>query len=229
MYTYLLLNIFTLCGPMILSFDQKVAFWKSWRALFPALVAMSSLFLAWDVWFAEQGIWGFNPDYLTGIYILNLPLEEWLFFLTIHYACVFIFACVKIYFPSQPLKKVAPWVFRALLVILPVLAITFSDRLYTFVTFTGLTVLIALNLFFIKPDYLGHFLLAYLISLIPFGSVNGVLTALPVGWYNDLENVAFRLGTIPVEDIMYNMWMLLMTINVYQWVLGRQNIKLCDQ
>ncbi|RMG70927.1 MAG: lycopene cyclase domain-containing protein [Bacteroidetes bacterium] len=222
MFTYLLINIFTLAGPLGLSFDKKVAFWRSWRALLPAVLITGTLFIVWDVWFTREGVWGFNPDYLTGLYLFHLPLGEWLFFLTVPYACIFIYACVKAYLPGEPLRKVAPWVFRGLLVILPVLAVLFSDQLYTLVTFAGLSLLIALNLFVFRTPYLGHFLLAYLIALVPFLVVNGVLTALPVVWYNDLENFGIRLGTIPVEDTMYNMWLLLMNVNIYEWILARQ-------
>ncbi len=221
-YLYLGLNAFTLLGPLALSFDRKVSYWRSWKALFPALAITAALFLVWDVWFTVEGVWGFNPDYLTGISLFHLPLGEWLFFFTIPFACVFIYACVKAYIPKQPLKRVAPWVFRSLMVILPVLGIIFSDQIYTLITFTGVGALLALNLYVIKPDYLGHFLLAYLIALVPFGIVNGVLTSIPVVWYNDLENFGLRLGSIPVEDTIYNLWLMLMNVNIYEWLLSRQ-------
>ncbi|MEZ4686865.1 MAG: lycopene cyclase domain-containing protein [Bacteroidia bacterium] len=48
--------------------------------------------------------------------------------------------------------------------------------------------------------------------------VNGVLTALPVVWYNDLENLNLsRLGSIPVEDPFYGMLLLLMNISLFEW------------
>ena len=64
--------------------------------------------------------------------------------------------------------------------------------------------------------------MAYLIVQIPFGLVNGVLTSLPVVWYNDLENLGFRLVSIPVEDTMYNMLMLMMTVSYFEWLLKRR-------
>lgn len=100
MSLYLWINILTLAGPLALSFDKKVAFYKHWKALFPALLLVGTAFLIWDEYFTQHGIWGFNPSYLSGIYLGHLPLEEILFFFTVPYACVFIFACIEAYFPK---------------------------------------------------------------------------------------------------------------------------------
>jgi len=222
MYTYLLLNIGTLLFPLALSFDKKVAFFRSWFALFPAILMMAVFFLIWDEAFTQMGIWGFNPEYLTGIYLFSLPLGEWLFFFTVPYACLFIYACVGAYFPQDPLKSIAPYVFKGLAVTLFILGIVFMDRWYTGVTFILLSLWIVYHVWIQKVEWLGQFLLAYLIVQIPFGLVNGVLTSLPVVWYNDLENLGFRLVSIPIEDTMYNMLMLMMTVSYFEWLLNRR-------
>jgi lycopene cyclase domain-containing protein len=46
--------------------------------------------------------------------------------------------------------------------------------------------------------------------------VNGVLTAIPIVWYNNAYNLGIRLYSIPVEDVVYSMAMLLLTITVYE-------------
>jgi len=73
-YLYLGLNLFTLLGPLALSFDRKVAYWRTWKALFPAIAITGALFLGWDVWFTDAGVWGFNPEYLTGWYLFQLQI-----------------------------------------------------------------------------------------------------------------------------------------------------------
>jgi lycopene cyclase domain-containing protein len=60
------------------------------------------------------------------------------------------------------------------------------------------------------------FLMSYLIILIPFLIVNGLLTAIPVVLYNDSENLAIRLYTIPVEDIFYGMLLIMMNVVGYE-------------
>ena len=56
----------------------------------PGLLIMDSIYIIWDILFTYLGVWGFNNKYLIGYNIFNLPLEEWLFFICIPYASLFI-------------------------------------------------------------------------------------------------------------------------------------------
>src|SRR5688572_25331807 len=105
MYIYLYLNLFTIFFPFILSFDKRVAFYKTWPALLPAIFLNAAIFIPWDIYFMQRGIWGFNPEYLLGINLFGLPLEEVLFFITVPYACVFIYVCLNVYFGESILQK----------------------------------------------------------------------------------------------------------------------------
>jgi len=64
-----------------------------------------------------------------------------------------------------------------------------------------------------NPKLLGRFLPSYFVTLIPFFMVNGVLTGSlieeQVVWYNNAENLNLRIGTIPIEDTIYSLGMLL--------------------
>jgi lycopene cyclase domain-containing protein len=95
------------------------------------------------------------------------------------------------------------------------LAVFNIERLYTSVTFTLAASLLLLSAWK-KPAFMGRFYLAYLVCLLPFALVNGVLTSLPVVWYDNTRNLGFRLGSIPVEDTIYNLLLLLGVIWIYE-------------
>ena len=98
-WTYLWVNVAVMAVPLVASFDRRVGFVKEWKHFWPACLLTMAGFIAWDIAFTAQGIWGFNDAHLSGLGLWGLPLEEWLFFITIPYACVFTYACFKKYFP----------------------------------------------------------------------------------------------------------------------------------
>ncbi len=215
-YTYLLLDIGSIFFPFLLSFDRKVHFYTHWLRLFPALLINAIIFIVWDEIFTREGIWSFNSTYLLGYNIGSLPVEEWLFFLAIPYACIFIYQCLKEYFKDylQPLSKVIT-VF--LLILSLILIVIFNDRLYTLVTFTLLMIILLFHWWKFGTKHLGYFYFMWIIHLIPFGIINGFLTSLPVVQYNDMENMSIRIGTIPFEDAFYSMVKLLLIVTIFEW------------
>jgi lycopene cyclase domain-containing protein len=83
--------------------------------------------------------------------------------------------------------------------------------------------------FIFHQKLLQRFLLSFLIILIPFFIVNGILTGLitesPIVKYNDLENLGVRVFTIPVEDIGYAFSMLFGNLMIFEWLNRNQEIK----
>ena len=218
MYIYLYLNLFTLFFPFILSFDKRVHFYTNWKFLFPAMAVNALVFISWDSLFTRLGIWGFNPAYLVGLDLFGLPLEEVLFFVTVPYACVFIYEVLRAYTRRDWLRPYATGLALALIGMLVALGFIFLPRLYTSVTCLFLSLVLAGHLWLFRDKVLGWFYLAYLVHLLPFLLVNGVLTSLPIVWYNNAYNLGIRLYTIPVEDTAYSMAMLLLTISVYEFL-----------
>lgn len=223
MYTYLYLNIFTLLGPLALSFDKKVAFYKKWKYLFPAILLNAVIFLVWDQFFTIWKIWWFNPEHLTGLYLFDLPIEEVMFFFTVPYACLFIYECLKAYFPNQHWQKQSNTILSSILIINIILYLFYHERAYTAVTNLGLAFLIILLFLIGKRQFVGRLFQAYLVSLIPFIIVNGCLTSLPVVLYDDKENMGIRLGSIPSDDLIYNLFMLLLTATFYEGFKRNKN------
>ena len=220
---YLLINFLTILFPILLSFDSRVKFYKSWKFIFPGLIITGLVFLVWDHLFTILDVWSFNPDYVIGLYILNLPIEEILFFITVPFACIFIYECLKYYIKRDLLKSVSRMISIMLIILSIVLLLAFYDRVYTLITF-GLLLLALSYAEFIQKANLGRFYLAYLVSLIPFYIVNGILTSIPIVMYNNAENMAFRIGTIPFEDHFYSMSMLLINIRLFEYFKSRRTL-----
>ncbi len=217
---YLYLNIFTFSLPFLLSFDKKVAFYKEWKYLFPAIGIMATVFIGWDAIFTYYNIWSFNDTYLTGPRLLGLPIEEWMFFFTVPYACVFIYACLKAYLNIDPLQKFHKAFYLTLaLVLLGIAAFNFT-KAYTAITFAATAILVLYNVWK-RQAWLSMFLLSYFITLIPFVLVNGILTGShiedQVVWYNPDHILNIRVFTIPIEDSIYNLMMLLMTVQFFEY------------
>jgi len=87
------------------------------------------------------------------------------------------------------------------------------NRAYTAVNFIFTSVLLGVVLI-TRPAVLKQFYFSYLLILIPFLIMNGILTGSfieeHVVWYNQQEILGIRLGTIPVEDIFYGMSLILL-------------------
>lgn len=216
-YIYLLINIAVIFFPLVLSFDKKVHFFSKWKFVVPAILITGVVFLIWDLLFVKLDVWSFNPDYIVGIKLWGLPLEEMLFFLTVPYACIFIYECLNAYFPKDYLQKYSLALSNLFLGLSIAILFFGFRRWYTVINFGFLFVVLAyVEYINAKLRFMYKFYRAYLVALIPFYIVNGFLTAIPVVIYNNKENLNFRVGTIPFEDHFYLMSLLLMNIYLYE-------------
>ncbi len=215
-FTYLLIDIFTILIPFIFSFHPKLRFYKKWKEAFASIFIVAIFFIIWDVFYTEIGVWGFNADYLIDLNIINLPIEEILFFICIPYACLFTYFSLK--------KMIKPlhyndlkWATIFISTLLALTGIIFIDKLYTSLTFILYATLILLIQYNFTRIKLPRIYFSLLILIIPFLIVNGILTGSgidePIVWYNSKEIIGTRILTIPAEDFIYGS--LLITLNIF--------------
>lgn len=219
--TYLLINIFSIAIPLIASFDKRLKFYQQWKYFLPGMIFALIFFIAWDIWFTHIGVWGFNQKYLTGLNIVNLPLEEWLFFISIPYACVFTYDALTYLIKKDYFEKYVKVISWVLIIILITTALFNLDKKYTSLTFILTSLFVLLHLYLFKSKFLGRFYFTYMIILIPFFIVNGILTGSliegEVVWYNNEEILGIRIFTIPIEDSVYGLLLILMNISFLEW------------
>lgn len=220
-YLYLLLDIASLSLPLIFSFHPKLKFFRYWKALCISIVIMMFVFIPWDVLFTINGIWGFNDAYLTGIHFQHLPLEEWLFFICIPFACVFTHYSLLYFFPKMQLKqKNTTIITHVSIALLLLLSVLYYDKWYTLINFLYAIILLLLVMYY-DFGILRRYYITFLVMLIPFFIVNGILTGSfidnQVVWYNNDENLGVRLFTIPIEDVVYAFTMILTVLVLTQY------------
>ena len=169
MSTYAWIILGSFIGPLLLSFDQKVGFYKHMRSISLGILIVAFPFLIWDELFTQWGVWGFTEHHLLGIYFGHLPMEEVMFFFVVLIAAV-----------------------------------------------------LSLGALISKSYWLQYFSLTYLVALIPFIIVNGILTGAatdsPVVWYNENEIIGWRIITIPYEDLFYNFDLIFLVILIHQFL-----------
>ncbi len=227
-YLYLGVLLFAISYPLAQSFEHRIRYASKWKYLFPGLVLTAAFFIVWDIWFTNLGVWEFNSRYVLGFFYLDLPIEEWLFFLIVPFSSIFIYEVLIYFFPKDhflPFAKAFVWVLAPLLLVLAVLHL---DKWYTSVNFfIGALTLIVHYLIF-KEKYLGRFIFAYLVHLIPLMLCNGILTGglteEPVVIYNNAENLGIRIWTVPIEDLVYSLILFLMNISIFEFLRNRQTI-----
>ncbi|MBK0370155.1 lycopene cyclase domain-containing protein [Flavobacterium agrisoli] len=219
-YTYLFVNFFAFIVCFLFSFDKRIQFYKHFGSFLKAAAIVGIPFILWDVCFTQMGVWWFNYDYVIGIHFLGLPLEEWLFFICIPFSCLFTYYCLNRFFDLTWANAFNNMIVFGSSIITLVIALLHYDKWYTLVTaVTTFCTLIYLH-FIAKADWIGQASLVFLILMLGFFPVNGVLTGTgieePIVNYNPNEFLNIRMLTIPIEDAVYGYTQFLLTLYFFK-------------
>ncbi|MFZ8872322.1 MAG: lycopene cyclase domain-containing protein [Candidatus Nanopelagicaceae bacterium] len=96
-WSYVAMLLFVIFGSWWLEFAFKIRVLRRPRLLFMAILPVSIVFLAWDAFAIQQEHWTFDSAQILGIFgPLNIPLEEYLFFIIIPIAAVLTLEGVKV-------------------------------------------------------------------------------------------------------------------------------------
>ena len=213
-YYYLIIDFASFAFPFLFSFHPQIKFYKQWWFYLPSMLLTAFIFIIWDEWFARMNVWYFNPKYVVGIYAGKLPLEEILFFILIPYCLSFMHHCMPLGFKIIEKKSKLKYLNWAVALFILSVGMLSVYKWYTGFTFLATGLFLAILLWYDKESKFPwkQFWLTYLLGLIPFFIVNGLLTSIPIVNYNNAENLGIRITTIPVEDFVYNLLLFLCNI-----------------
>ncbi len=221
--TYLFLQLTYLIIPVLLSRKNNMRFTFRLRYLMPAVIFSGAIFVMWNMRFNELGIWNYNPEYITGIYMLNVPVEEWLAFIIIPISAAYIFDWLSIKLEKFKQHNILLAVSLLLFIAMGGLAYFFRRNMFSFFTFFLAAIYLGYTVFrnrFKKhyPAFYG----AFIITLIPFLVVSILAGLLPVISYNTDHIMGIVIFAVPLERIFYLFLMLLITITIYQYLSERR-------
>ncbi len=222
-FSYLLILIATVAVPLFLSFGKRHYSPVNFKFMLPAILFSEAIFIIWDLHFEERSIWQFNPEFVMGKNILNLPAEEWLYFIAVSFLGTFIYESLDRWLAGFEYPNIFLSVSLLLLLLFGVLAYVSRQKLYPFFTFFLLTIYLGYTIFrnhFKK--YYTRFYVSYLVLLVPFIIISGILTALPIIEYNPDFILGIKLYSIPVENFAALFLLQLMNITIYEYLKERQ-------
>ena len=223
-YFYFLLLALSISFPLLRSFEDKLSYYKKWSALFQAIFIMMLVHIPIDIVFTKLQIWSFNNEYVLGLYLFKLPIEEWLFFIVIPFCCIFIYESINYFFTIQKASRLNYITSVLTGIILIVLSLVYYNKTYTstYFSLSGITLVL---IYLYKPLWWKKFQIMFLFSLIPFFIVNGFLTGSftenAVVLYDDQQNLGIRILNIPMEDIFYCFNILVLVVVVYEYRLSK--------
>lgn len=220
-YTYLLINFFTIIICFIFSFYHKIKFYKHFGSFLVASIIVAIPFILWDAWFTKINVWWFNDNYITGYRILGLPIEEIMFFICIPFSCVFTFYCLNKFFNLSFANNYNKVIVYISIGVCLLVAIFFYNKIYPFITAIATASILFYLYFIAKVQWIGQASFVYLILMIGFFPVNGILTGTglnaPIVNYNTYEILNIRMLTIPIEDAVYGYSLFM--LNIYLFLL----------
>tara|TARA_B110000037_G_scaffold38003_1_gene46704 strand:+ start:422 stop:895 length:474 start_codon:yes stop_codon:yes gene_type:complete len=156
-------------------------------------------------------------------------MEEYGFFLTVPFACLFVYEVLNYFVKKDILGKYRLAITWCFFLVSLILGVFLYPRIYSSSVFFLCAFLLSYQLFVAKSNWLGRFYLTFFVCLIPFTIMNGWLTGgfteEPIVWYNNIENSGLRLGSIPLEDSFYQLSYLLLIVSVYERVKFRKSYK----
>lgn len=218
-WAYLLFNA-AVASSMVFAVWWVPAFWRQWRSAVRALLLVSIPFIVWDMLAAHAGHWFFNPTYTLAGRLYGLPIEEVLFFVTVPLACMVVW--VLLARMAQPNAAVAPrYVVKAVLygvaAALVLLAAISEGRTYTRLALLAAAGTCLVLLWRVQLAVTKRFVLFQACSFGLFMLCNTLLTALPIITYGAAAVTGWRVGTIPVEDFLYNFALVNLFLVAYEF------------
>jgi lycopene cyclase domain-containing protein len=208
---YLLLDLTILVFPVLaITFTHKAKFPNLSLAL-KSIIPVALIFVLVD-FIVINWFWYFNPKYILGIRLFEVPLEELLFFIIIPFSCLSIWVNLKSKIKGEVTLKYLGYF--SLFIFLISLWGAYYQKYYTFIIFF---IFFAFILLTKNKKVQKTWVYIIPLTLILTFIFNLYLTARPIVLYNPSVISGLKIITIPMEDFVYGLILIISTIYIYEY------------
>lgn len=164
------------------------------------------------------GVIGFNGSKLVGIHLINIPLEEILFYFSFTCFTIVIYETAKIRFSSYNFKwaNITLRIFASLAML--ILALTDHVGLYTLTVLLLVAVVVIIWGFFDNLNLIG---ITIILCITPYLLTRIYLIEEPdlaTIWHDDSQQHFFKLGTLPPEEILDGIALIAASIFTFEFI-----------
>ncbi len=203
--------------------NKRLNVYSSVKYMFPAIAFSAAILIMIDLQFAKLAVWSYHPKYVLGINLLDLPVEEWLFYIVVPFLGIFIYEFVKQQFSRFEYPNFSLLLSFIVLVLVGITSYSSHSKTYPFFLFFLITIYLGYTIF--RNRFKTHytkFYLSYILLLVPFILIEKVLIGLPIIEYNDVYFLGAQLFSVPIENFASLFLLHIITITVYEYLKERR-------
>lgn len=178
-----------------------------WRRFVFVWVAISAFWIVFDTVSVARGWWSYNPACILGLTLFGLPLDEITLFIAVPLVSSILLCLLGMFVRGRVHVRTAK---RILLVCAGVLLFCIAAQFHKERTIiSALAALLTIACLYRSRFITYRLFWCWNAVIIGYYLVfNVTLTTLPVVTYNDAFMTGLRIGTVPIENFLYNVSML---------------------
>lgn len=215
-FTFLFIDLIIIGLPVLFSFSKHLHFISRLKHVVVATLVVSTIYIPWNIAFTTLKIWSYNPLKHLGTNLAKMPMEAYLYFTFTPYLCIFIYVWLtklikKNYFKGAHFA-LTPFLIAGMVLLL----INNFDQTYAAISMCFLILLLLIQLVNGKR-YMGKFYLSFVFSIIPLFLVDTLLAASKVIIYNPKVTLSYKLGYLPIDNLIFDAGLCLFSVMGYEW------------
>jgi len=190
--------------------------------MFLSILCAFIFFVIWDELVINY-FWSFNQKYISGFLIGRIPIEEVLFFISVPFACLFLWVNYKKLFVEIKEIKFFKNPLFLLLILVGAAFSLFIGKIYSGVVLSVFFLVIVVDSILKTKLFLQKHFLIFIFGVVNILTFifNLYLTARPVVIYNTFLKTNINIISIPIEDFIYGMALISIVIIIYEKLNNR--------